>query len=264
MINTFQTVQQTLLQANTASGNQSASENEDNTNATDKSTTISESEHTRNAEQGSENKKVNAANSGNNIESELSQAELKQLKELRIRDREVRAHEQAHAAAAGSLAKGSPTFSYQRGPDGQLYAIGGEVQIDTSPVAGDPEATVAKAAKIRRAALAPVQPSQQDRSVAAAASVLEAKARIEIAQKKTEEAAEVINSRFSDESESSNDETTTKEIKSDNDIETQAKCSQCGGQHSASSHSISVMLEKTFQQQVNTEAFAYAIENSKV
>ena len=38
-------------------------------------------------------------------EKELHQAEIKQLRELRTRDREVRAHEQAHAAVAGSTRK---------------------------------------------------------------------------------------------------------------------------------------------------------------
>ncbi|MDH5480417.1 MAG: putative metalloprotease CJM1_0395 family protein [Nitrosomonas sp.] len=109
----------------------------------------------------------------------------RQINELRIRDQEVRAHELAHMAAAGGLAKGGPSFEYQRGPDGQLYAVSGEVQIDTSSVSGDPEATLQKAQQIQRAALAPAQPSSQDRSVAIAAAAMAAEARAEIASQNT-------------------------------------------------------------------------------
>jgi len=110
-----------------------------------------------------------------------------ELAELKARDREVRAHEAAHAAAAGSLTTGGPQFSYQRGSDGRLYAIGGEVNIDTSPVAGDPQATIQKAQRIRSAALAPANPSAQDRSVATEASRLEAQARRELQHQRTEQ-----------------------------------------------------------------------------
>jgi hypothetical protein len=48
-------------------------------------------------------------------------------------------------------------------PDGCDYALGGEVAIDTSAIAGDPEATLRKMEQIRRAALAPANPSGQDR-----------------------------------------------------------------------------------------------------
>lgn len=111
---------------------------------------------------------------------------LRQISELRIRDQEVRAHELAHLAAAGGIAKGGPTFDYQRGPDGKLYAVGGEVQIDTSSVPGDPEATLQKAEQIQRAALAPAQPSAQDRSVAMAAAAMAAEARAEITSHNSE------------------------------------------------------------------------------
>ncbi len=112
------------------------------------------------------------------------QAETAKLKK---RDQEVRSHEQAHLAAAGGLARGGATFSFQRGPDGKQYAIGGEVNIDTSPVSGNPQATIRKAQQIRAAALAPANPSSQDRAVAASASALEAEAQREI-QKEEQEA----------------------------------------------------------------------------
>jgi len=106
--------------------------------------------------------------------------EYRQLQELKTRDREVRQHEQAHAAAGGPHVQGGPSYQYERGPDGRLYATGGEVQIDTSPVNGDPEATIRKMQAVQRAALAPGEPSAQDRSVAASAAASEAQARTEL------------------------------------------------------------------------------------
>lgn len=115
-------------------------------------------------------------------ENGLSPEEQQQVEELKQRDTEVRAHEQAHLAAAGPHARGGPTYTYQRGPDGQQYAIGGEVQIDTSPVDGDPAATIQKARQIRAAASAPSEPSSQDRQVAAAAAQMESQSRAELQQ----------------------------------------------------------------------------------
>ncbi len=113
---------------------------------------------------------------------------FKELQQLKERDREVRTHEQAHLAAAGQHARGGPVYEFERGPDGRRYAVGGHVNIDTSKVAGDPEATLRKADVIRRAALAPAEPSPQDRRVAAQASSMAVEARQEIAQLRLEEA----------------------------------------------------------------------------
>jgi hypothetical protein len=117
----------------------------------------------------------------------LSREELAQLNELKKRDRVVRAHEQAHmAAAAGLVAKGM-SFSYQQGPDGRRYAVGGEVQIDAGREAA-PAETIAKMKKVRAAALAPADPSPQDRSVAASAMVKMSQARVELRVEQVEEA----------------------------------------------------------------------------
>lgn len=123
----------------------------------------------------------------NTHKEETNPQQQRQINELKNRDREVRAHEAAHKAAAGSLAKGGASFSYTRGPDGKLYAVGGEVSIDTSPVAGDPQATLQKANQIRAAALAPAQPSAQDRAVAAQAGIMAAEARAELTEERREE-----------------------------------------------------------------------------
>jgi hypothetical protein len=61
----------------------------------------------------------------------LSDEERQLLKELLARDAEVKAHEQAHLAAAGPYANGAPTFEFQTVPDGRQYAVGGEVSIDS-------------------------------------------------------------------------------------------------------------------------------------
>nr|WP_324258626.1 putative metalloprotease CJM1_0395 family protein [Cellvibrio fontiphilus] len=116
-------------------------------------------------------------------------AELEQIQALAARDREVRAHEQAHASVAGQYARGT-SYTYQRGPDGVSYAIGGEVQIDTSPIPGDPEATLRKAQQLRRAANAPAEPSSQDARVAAQAAQMEQQARIELREQQAIEAQE--------------------------------------------------------------------------
>jgi len=110
---------------------------------------------------------------------ELDASDRKRVQELQRRDREVRAHEQAHMAAAGAHANGGPTYQYERGPDGKLYATSGEVSVDTSPVAGDPQATIRKMQQIKRAALAPDDPSGADRGVAAQAARQEQRARTE-------------------------------------------------------------------------------------
>ena len=106
----------------------------------------------------------------------------RELQQLRARDREVRSHEQAHLAAAGNHATSGASFSYNRGPDGRLYAVSGEVGIDTSSVTGDPRATLAKAETIKRAALAPANPSSQDIKIAAEASRMAIAARIDLQQ----------------------------------------------------------------------------------
>jgi len=116
-------------------------------------------------------------------DSKPSQEDQSKVTELERRDQEVRAHEAAHAAAGGQYVRGGATFQYQKGPDGKMYAVGGEVSIDTSPVKDNPQATISKMETVKRAALAPASPSGQDRSVASAASAAEAQARQELTQK---------------------------------------------------------------------------------
>ncbi len=122
------------------------------------------------------------SNADTNAQGEaLSDKEQRELDQMRSRDQEVRTHEQAHGAGAGGLARGGPNYTLTVGPDGKRYASGGHLNIDTSE-AGTPEQTIQKAAQIRRAALAPADPSSKDRQVAAKASQMEAKARRELGE----------------------------------------------------------------------------------
>ena len=112
----------------------------------------------------------------------LTADEEKEVRELEQRDREVRRHEAAHTAAAGPHANGGAQFEFTTGPDGKRYATGGEVNIDTSEVSDNPRATIAKMQQIRRAALAPANPSAQDRAVASRAAATEREARAALAK----------------------------------------------------------------------------------
>jgi hypothetical protein len=147
-------------------------------------------------------------------ESSLQQQRLEQLEITKrvTRDQDVRTHEQAHAAVGGQYA-GAPTYAYERGPDGKRYAVGGEVGIDAGPIANDPEATLRKMEVVIRAALAPAEPSAQDRQVAAQAQAQMSEARIALAQQQRSEvqaASEArTGTRSEDESQSSNDEEET-------------------------------------------------------
>jgi hypothetical protein len=125
------------------------------------------------------------------------QAVQQQLLELSRVDQHVRSHEQAHLAAAGPYATGSPSFEFVYGPDGKGYAVAGEVGVDTSPVAGDPEATVEKARVVQAAANAPVDPSAQDRQVAASAAQMEQQALMEIAARRYQETGAGLNATIS-------------------------------------------------------------------
>ncbi len=135
-----------------------------------------------------------AGASGENGDSlRLSPEAQAQLRELKQRDAEVRAHEKAHMAAGGQYVAGGPSYEYQRGPDGRQYAIGGHVSIDASSIPDDPEASAAKARQVRRAALAPGEPSAQDRAVAAKAATQEAQAAREKRDENSEGAGGVEN-----------------------------------------------------------------------
>ena len=140
----------------------------------------------------------------------LSEDEQQVVDELKARDREVRVHERAHKAVGGRHA-GAISYSYQAGPDGQKYAVGGEVAIDVSPES-DPDATIQKMSAVISAALAPAEPSGQDRAVAQAAQASRSQAVADAsAQRRAEIEARFMETKPSVESETRGGEISRKE-----------------------------------------------------
>lgn len=119
---------------------------------------------------------------------ELTEEEQQKVKEMKERHEEVRVHENAHKSAGGQYAA-APTYTYETGPDGKRYITDGEVSIDIGEEK-DPQATIEKMQIVKRAAMAPAEPSGQDRKVYQEANQKEAAARQELAEDKKEEAKE--------------------------------------------------------------------------
>jgi len=115
---------------------------------------------------------------------ELSEEDQRKVEELKKIDKRVHIHEQAHLSAAGGYARGGANYDYVTGPDGNRYANAGHVNLDTSKER-TPEATIRKADIIKKAALAPADPSPADKEIAANASEMAAEARKEMAQKRS-------------------------------------------------------------------------------
>lgn len=126
---------------------------------------------------------------GGGSPAELTDEERAEVHELAASDREVRAHEAAHAAVGGNFA-GSPSFRFAIGPDGVRYAVGGEVSIALEEVPDDPAATIRNAQQVQAAALAPAKPSTQDLHVAAAAAQLAVEAQLQLAAQRAAAVAE--------------------------------------------------------------------------
>ena len=120
---------------------------------------------------------------------QLTPDEQRRVAELQKIDRAVHAHELAHLAAAGGLATSGASYTYVYGPDGKRYAVGGEVSIDTS-AESKPQANIDKGRRIRAAAMAPADPSAQDRAVASAGDRLVALGRQELAAEQRQQRAE--------------------------------------------------------------------------
>ena len=115
-----------------------------------------------------------ATATGQSVEDPAIQAQIAKLKQT---EEKVKAHEAAHKAVGGNLAS-SASYSYTRGPDGRSYITGGEVQIDMSG-GSTPQETISKMQQVIRAALAPADPSGQDRAVAAQAASQMAQAQMD-------------------------------------------------------------------------------------
>lgn len=119
------------------------------------------------------------------LQVRLEQAEQQELRGLKKRDREVKQHELAHASAGGQLS-GAPSYQFVTGPDGVRYAISGEVSIKLT-TSSDPKKTLKDMQQVQRAALAPTEPSFQDRKVASQAARIALQARAELMKQSTNE-----------------------------------------------------------------------------
>ena len=115
----------------------------------------------------------------NQAKEELNTQEKQKLAKLKITDAEVKRHENAHKAMAAGLQTSGPNYEYETGPDGKKYAVAGDVNISYQK-SSDPEVNLKNAQKLKAAALAPADPSAQDRSVARKADMEIAKAKQEI------------------------------------------------------------------------------------
>ena len=147
--------------------------------------------HNNNNLENTNSLKTNSAKNESQILEETNEtADKKVISELAKRDREVRAHEQAHKAAAGRFSTGGPSFKFEKGPNGKFFAVSGHVNIDVSEES-TPEKTIQKMRIVKKAALAPAKPSTQDRAVAAKAAAKESEARKELMQEKSEKANEI-------------------------------------------------------------------------
>lgn len=131
-----------------------------------------EDNHNKNAEEKSSTDK-------------LSDSEQNEVEKLKARDSEVRVHENRHKSVGGQYA-GAPSYSYERGPDGKNYVTDGEVSISLSEE-DSPEKTISKMRQVYSAALAPAEPSSQDRQVASEAKRIELNAQQEMREEKSKE-----------------------------------------------------------------------------
>ena len=129
------------------------------------------------------------ADSSKNSQNALESGDLASnglYPELQSVDAAVKSHEKVHLSILGGYAKGTIHYDYIMLANGEKFAVGGSVGVDTKPVPGDPEATIRKARIIRSAALGPNDPSGPDQQIAAEAYRMEMQARKEL-KKRDEE-----------------------------------------------------------------------------
>lgn len=139
-----------------------SSQSQDGDKAESADTTKSESKSDETSETKKEDKSKTTEKKSSD---ELTPEEQQEIAKLKETDMKVKAHEQAHIAAAAGINASAPSYDYQEGPDGQKYAVGGEVNVSFNET-GDPEKDKASAETMKRAAMAPADPSSQDRAVA--------------------------------------------------------------------------------------------------
>lgn len=117
-------------------------------------------------------------NSTTKDSTQLSNEEKAQLSELKAADSRVKAHEAAHQS--GPAASGGASYTYKKGPDGVMYAVGGEVPVRIQ-TGSTPQESITNLQGVIATALAPADPSPQDISIASKARVMMMKAQQELA-----------------------------------------------------------------------------------
>jgi len=151
----------------------------------DKERLIYEDDSTRTTEKTDDKKRLDkdekATEKKTGSSDELSQDEKRLVLDLQSRDAEVRAHESAHKS--GGASTGAASYTYQQGPDGKMYAIGGEVSVSFK-TGSTPQETIANAQAVIASALAPADPSGQDQAVASSAAMMISKTQQQIAKEK--------------------------------------------------------------------------------
>lgn len=108
---------------------------------------------------------IEQSTSGVNYDEQDFQRVLEKFKRT---DAQIKSHEQIHATIGQTTAPIS--YSYQQGPDGKMYAVGGHVRLDTS-IPDDPKAAAFKLEQIQKAASAPGELSSADANIASQANL---------------------------------------------------------------------------------------------
>jgi hypothetical protein len=107
--------------------------------------------------------------------NELSDTNKEALDELKKRDKKVKKHEAGHTGNPDIQTIGTPRYKYTLGPDGKMYAVGGEVTLSTGRVS-NPQDALRKATALKKASLSSDDPSPADFAAASAASQMKAEA----------------------------------------------------------------------------------------
>jgi hypothetical protein len=90
------------------------------------------------------------------------------LDKFKQTDTNIRSHEQIHASIGATT---SPiSYTYEKGPDGKMYAVGGKVTLDTS-LPDDPKAAAFKLDMLQKTASGPIDSSGADNTIASQANL---------------------------------------------------------------------------------------------
>lgn len=127
----------------------------------------------------SSNESKNNPQQKSQTSDELTPQQKVEVAELKAIDSKVKAHEAAHMS--GPAASGGATFTYTKGPDGIMYATGGEVLVRIQ-TGSTPQETITNMQGVIATALAPADPSPQDISIASKARVIMMKVQQEFAE----------------------------------------------------------------------------------